>query len=369
MPDTRLAGLIGFCLSPMLALPALAEEQPAPVSIELQHRPGEEVSVNLSGDAGAKDRAVRADMPVRIASISKLVTALGVMRLVDQGRLDLDRDVGDYLGWPVRNPHFPDRAVTLRMLLSHTASLSDAAGYYLPLDGRLQDLVADSEAWHQDHAPGSGFFDYANLGSPIIAAVMEKATGQRYDAIMQQQVFTPLALTACFNWSNCPTGQRDQAITLLRPDGSLAKDPLLAPGEEECALVATKDGSCDLRHYVLGENGSSFSPQGGLRISAKELLVVGKLLVRDDMAFLSPAAWQAMRQTQWRADGLVSAGAAQQWALGLEVQPGGWIGHSGNAYGLRAGLWANRLIGEVRVRIVTMVDEAVPEGPCLHSCP
>ncbi|MFM5906483.1 MAG: serine hydrolase, partial [Novosphingobium sp.] len=54
-------------------------------------------------------RKVTIDDPVRVASVSKLVTAIGVMRLVDQGRLNLDRDVSDYLGWPVRNPAFPDR--------------------------------------------------------------------------------------------------------------------------------------------------------------------------------------------------------------------------------------------------------------------
>ena len=77
-------------------------------------------------------RSVTADARTlyRIASISKLVTTLGVMRLREAGRLDLDRDVGDYLGWRLRNPHFPDTPITLRMLLSHTSSLRDDTGYY-----------------------------------------------------------------------------------------------------------------------------------------------------------------------------------------------------------------------------------------------
>ncbi|MEM1133415.1 MAG: serine hydrolase domain-containing protein [Pseudomonadota bacterium] len=361
----------GLVMLTMLFSPAYAEEPEIaePVNIELHSKPGEITSVTLSGDAGATGHPVNIDMPVRIASISKLVTALGVMRLVDQGRLDLDRDVSNYLGWPVRNPAFPDVPVTLKMLLSHTASLTDAAGYYLPLDGDLQALLSDPEAWDSVHPPGSGYFHYANSASPIIAAVMESVTGQRFDAIMQQEVFDPLRLQACFNWSGCSAEQRANAITLLRPDGSLAKDPILGEGEEECAFVSAGDGRCDLALYRLGQNGSSFSPQGGLRISARELEIIGKLLVEDDKNFLSDATWQMMRETQWRADASVDASAPRQWALGLEVQSGGWIGHSGNAYGLRAGLWANRQTGEVRVRIVTMVDEAAPEGPCLHSCP
>ena len=62
----------------------------------------------------ASSRLVTPDDPVRIASISKLVVAIGVMRLVEAGRLDLDRDVSEWLGWRLRNPAFPDRPISLR---------------------------------------------------------------------------------------------------------------------------------------------------------------------------------------------------------------------------------------------------------------
>jgi CubicO group peptidase (beta-lactamase class C family) len=79
----------------------------------------------VAGDAGVAGRAVTIDDPARVASISKLVVAIGVMRLVEQGKLDLDRDVNDYLGWRVRNPAFPDAPITLRALLSHQSGLRD----------------------------------------------------------------------------------------------------------------------------------------------------------------------------------------------------------------------------------------------------
>ena len=62
-------------------------------------------------------RRVTLDDPVRVASISKLVVGVGVMKLVEQGKLDLDGDVSRWLGWNLRNPAFPDRPVTLHMLL------------------------------------------------------------------------------------------------------------------------------------------------------------------------------------------------------------------------------------------------------------
>ena len=64
-----------------------------------------------------------------------------VMRkLVDEGKLDLDRDVSDYLGWKLRSPFHPDAPVTLAHLLSHRAGLSDKAGYVIPLGESLAAL-------------------------------------------------------------------------------------------------------------------------------------------------------------------------------------------------------------------------------------
>ena len=59
-------------------------------------------------------RRVSSDDPVRVASVSKMVVAIGVMKLVEQGKLDLDLDVSRWLGWSLRNPSFPDRTITLR---------------------------------------------------------------------------------------------------------------------------------------------------------------------------------------------------------------------------------------------------------------
>ena len=106
--------------------------------------------VIASGASGLADRsrhrALTIDDPVRVASVSKLIVALGVMRLVEQNRLDLDRDVSDYLGWRLRNPAFPDRPITLRLLLSHRSSLRDDVDYAIRLPG-FQNAPADACAW------------------------------------------------------------------------------------------------------------------------------------------------------------------------------------------------------------------------------
>ena len=299
-------------------------------------------------------RALTADDPVRIASVSKLVVALGVMRLVDARRLDLDRDVSDYLGWRLRNPHFPDAVITLRLLLSHRASLTDGVDYAIPLGGAVKSVLADRAAWDAAHAP-RGYFRYANLNFPVIASVMEAATGERFDRLMAQLVFTPLALDACFNWTTCSDAITARAVVLTDGGGAVRRDRLdgLRP---PCPVVPAADGNCDLRGYRPGTNGALFSPQGGLRISARNLARIGQMLARRGRGFLSRRAYQVLVSPIWRFDGNNGDSEGGFWCrYGLAVQqlatratgcrddPFGdakrRLGHSGEAYGLRSGLW------------------------------
>src|SRR5574338_956596 len=93
-------------------------------------------------------RRVTADDPVRVASISKMVTAIGVMKLVDQGRLDLESDVSRWLGWSLRNPAFPDQPINLSMLLSHTGSVREHDDdYVIPLGQSLRAVMQDPRNW------------------------------------------------------------------------------------------------------------------------------------------------------------------------------------------------------------------------------
>ena len=322
----------------------------------------------------ATGRKVTADDPVRIASISKLVTALGVMRLVDRGMLDLDRDVSDYLGWKVRNPAFPDIPITLRLLLSHQASLTDDADYIIPVGSTVRDKLADPRAWDASHAPGSGWFHYTNLNFPVIASVMEAATGMRFDRLMAREVLRPLKLSACFNWSGCSAKALARAVVLYRANGEIARDDLqgVAP---PCPGEPAADGTCDMTSYVPGANGGIFSPQGGLRISMRDLAKVGRMLLGGGKGFLSPAAFAELARPAWRYDGANGQGESGESdgvfrAYGLAVHEIGGsprddlfgdgarrIGHSGEAYGLRSGLW----VDPKRQRGVAFFTTAVPD--------
>lgn len=362
------------CLLPPMCLAAMACDErsltapPPPLEVSHAWVFFDAAGLRASGASGLADRAgnrrLTIDDPVRVASISKLVVALGVMRLVEEGRLDLDEDVSERLGWRVRNPAFPQTPITLRLLLSHRSSLKDDGDrYVIPLGKSLREALADPAAFDSAHAPAA-YFRYSNLNFPVIASVMENATGERFDRLMDRLVLKPLGLDACFNWTTCSDARVVQGVVLYNTDGSVRKDDL-ASRQSKCQ-VASVSPQCDVGGYALGTNGALFSPQGGLRISARDLASVGQLLLNGGQhrgrPFLSKASIDALVRPEWRFDGSngdTSNGFYCAYGLAAQVLPTRVqgcrddlfgdgrmvVGHAGEAYGLLSGLWIDRRRG------------------------
>lgn len=301
-------------------------------------------------------RAVAANDPVRVASISKLIMALATLRLAEEGVVNLDADVSEYLGFTLRSPGFPDSPVTLAQILAHRSGLRDAGGYIIPLGNSLQEKLSQREAWHDDAPPGEAPFEYANLGSPVVASAIEAASGERYDKLLERLVFSPLGIEACVNWTRCSPAQVARAVALYRDTGEPARDhPEDLP--PNCTVPVAQDEDCDLSQYMPGTNASVFSPQGGVRIGMVDLARIGQSLLGQDGELLSKEMRDAMLAS---ADPEVK-GQAFFCGYGLGVQkletPGrecidslfgdgrARYGHAGEAYGLRSGLWLDPQAG------------------------
>jgi CubicO group peptidase (beta-lactamase class C family) len=323
-------------------------------------------------------RLVTVDDPVRVASISKLVVAIGVMRLVESGKLDLDADVSTYLGWRLRSPAFPNRAIPLSMLLSHTGSVRDHDDQYaIALGDTVRSTMANPRSWDLVHGPGDGFFTYSNMNFPIVASIVERVTGERFDQWMRGHVLEPMKLDACYNWPTCSDAAVARAVELDGPDLKPLKDDL--HGHRPACPVLVKDGeACDLSRWKLGENGGLFAPQGGLRISMNGLARVGEMLLDngtlDGIRILAPRSVDILFTQVWRFDGgngvtergfYCSYGHATQQiptrvhgcADDMGTRGRTLIGHAGDAYGLKAGLWLDREAGHGIAYFTTGVPE------------
>ena len=178
-------------------------------------RDGEVVWVEGFGTADtAAARTVTAETIFNAGSISKTVTAWGVMRLVEQGMLELDEPVATYLTrWRFPESAFDSEGVTVRRLLSHTAGLSmpSIPGFEFPaplpsLEANLAGdygrsvYAAPGSPVELVQPPGAGF-RYSGGGFVLLQLLVEEVTSESFAAHMQRELLGPLGMTSSrFGW-------------------------------------------------------------------------------------------------------------------------------------------------------------------------
>ena len=148
----------------------------------------------------------------QLASVSKVVTAWGVMKLVEDGRLLLDKPVIFYLKrWKFPVSKYHDR-VTVRHLLSHTAGLNDLFGYAGFLPGESIQSLEASLTLTQDPVsgkprgvkvmwePGKKWL-YSGGGYTVLQLLIEELTHQSFADYMAENILQPLGMrSASFDW-------------------------------------------------------------------------------------------------------------------------------------------------------------------------
>ncbi len=206
----------------------------------------------------------------RTASVSKMVTAYAAVLLAREGKLDLDADVGQYLGFPVRHPNYPDDIITARMLLSHTSSVIDGASYLQALETAAplpSGIWADCFAARRPDKQ----WEYSNFGAGLMGCVMEKAAGEPFDLLMLRLLFAPADIRASY-YPQRIEGTLSDAWRLFPPTQQANFDAL---ARQKRSLP---DNEIDPTHnYLLAH--------GNLCITAEGLARIAHRLAEDKAAF------------------------------------------------------------------------------------
>ena len=271
---------------------------------------------------------------MRIASISKSFTATGLMKQVEKGIISLDDDISDLIGFQIRNPHHPEVPITLRMVLSHTASIRDQENYST-LDHLNPAISGDCMASFYEYKPGEGY-NYSNLGLNLAGTILEKVTNVRFDQYVRDSIILPLGLEGGHN-IDVLDSSRIASLYNYR-NGAYVKAPAYGS-------VAHR-----LDNYTMGYSAPMFSPTGGVKISTQDLAQYMKMHMNygelNGVRMISEESAKTMQTPVWMIQNIHQWEA--QYGLCLKEfvnfidnpkynTPGNYpIGHTGNAYGLRS---------------------------------
>ena len=328
----------------------------------------------------------------RAASLSKMFTAFTLMQLVEHGQLNLDDDVSNYLDFELRNPLFPQKKITARMLASHTSSLRDGKIYCSPPNISLQEFFSrDGKFWengaHFGNEPPEKFFCYCNLNYGVLGTLIERVVGKRFDIWQRENILAQLATRADYVPSNLPAeelehlgtlyqkknpaGQWNESddwfpqmdeeeIRLVAAESVTLQNPYATPAHDSSEKISSDDDktSFSLTDYIVGTNASSLSPQGGLRISFDELAHVLEMLLAGGVfrneKILSRESLNEMFAAQWKykdSNGETDNGVMLSYGLGVVGVDGkssarlcrdkvmNLVGHAGSAFGFLGGLF------------------------------
>ncbi len=292
----------------------------------------------------------------RVASISKVVTAVAVMMLVEQGLLGLDDDINKHFGYSIRNPHFPNKPITIRQLLSHTSTIADWAVWDnfarltfgtspTPSFKILFDSVNNKHYQREVFVvkEPSNYFAYCNISYAMLASLVEKISKKRFDVYCNELIFKPLGMKSSFNAHELPH-LNNLAVLYRKYSGKWI------PQTDNFGGVAPAQRN--FANYKLGTNALLIGPQGNLRASALDLYKLTMMLMNGGefggKRILQANTVKMMQETAWLHDGKNADGrelALQAWGLGLQITTDKegidrvfpntkmW-GHAGEAYGL-----------------------------------
>jgi CubicO group peptidase (beta-lactamase class C family) len=258
------------------------------------------------------------DTLFQVASMSKWLTAWGVMTLVEAGKLDLDAPVSTYLTrWSLPKSEFDNNGVTVRRLLSHTAGLTDGLGYGGFKPGQPVQPIVESLTRASDASPGkSGAvlvgiapgseFRYSGGGYTLLQLILEEVSGQSFSNYMKRAVFVPLGMTRSTYSVDVDGAPVSNVAEFFDADGK----PAIHYRFTSLAATSLYTSAADMARFIQAHvKGPSGEPAG--------------------RSVLKPSTLEEMRRSHAKQFGF------EIWGLGTMLyagnNAGGWvIGHDGH---------------------------------------
>jgi len=170
-----------------------------------------------------------------IASISKTLASVALMKAQEMGKLNLDDDINEYLPFKIVNPYFPNSKITIRNLATHSSGLQDSRNYSktmivkdfcslpkktrkflsnnwcrkceenkdIPMIDFIKNIYSSQGVWHKKrhflNEPTGTKYDYTNNNTTIAAYIIEQVTGEKYNDFIKKHITKPLNMRSS-NW-------------------------------------------------------------------------------------------------------------------------------------------------------------------------
>lgn len=203
------------------------------------------------------DVLASADSVYRIASVSKTFTAIMVLRLYDEGVLDLDTPIKNYVPALKLSSPKAEETMTLRHLLTHTAGMP--ADDYMTagsrLDSTMNATILDSvRKFNLSSMPGEGKYQYSTWGYNLIGCVASVVTGKTLSQLIAEYVTQPLGMTATtFDYEVASNSQYPLSLPHVRTSNGHAVDQLLINSAYNAGagLYSNTADLCKLARFIL----------------------------------------------------------------------------------------------------------------------
>jgi CubicO group peptidase (beta-lactamase class C family) len=277
----------------------------------------------------------------RMASHSKLFTAMAIMQLRDAGKIHLDDTVATYLPWFQIRPAQPDDPpITIEELLTHDAGLPREAGsHWSDLNFPDAQGVEDFIRGHQAVFPPEVRWKYSNLGFTIAGMVVAAVSGEKWSAYVQDHIFNPLGMTASSVDRDVPGLAVGYGARM--PDGTRAKMPFVDARAMAPATGITSNVE-DMAKFV------SLQFRRG-KVGGNQILSTGALRQMHRVRVL---------ENNWQ------SGNAIGFAV-TRVKEKVYVGHGGSYFGYKTQTLME-LEPKVGVIVLTNCDDSNPNDIALH---